>query len=456
MHYLTNKIKGAWRHHKVVVVLFLDIEGAFLNAVTERLLHNMCMRQLPEPYVNFIDWMQTNRRTKLRFNGFASYWVNIDNGIVQGDPLLMLLYLFYNSNLIVMPKKEEAMIAYVNNASFYAEGENFNEAYARLWDMMYRTQGGYNWLKQHNLHFEPSKMALIGFSWKHEADPQCPRRLAPEIRPDFHLHNDVIKLSAAHKYLGIIFDQEPRWWEQVEQAMATAAKWMLQFRHLTKLSTSIRSRFMRQLYCAVAIPKFTYAADVWYVPVMRGLQRAKATRSVGATKRLASIQHMAITTISGMLHTTAMDVMEAHANVMPIELLMHKVCHRAAIRLVTLLLSHLLHKLVQICVCWRVKCHLSPIHMLLQAYNIDPSKIETIALASRPPNHKYNMPTEIASSREESKEADADDKATFKVYTDGSGQDGMASAAAVLYKGHTLVGSLHYHLGSLEQHTTYE
>ena len=41
MHYLVNRVKGAWRWHKVAAVLFLDIEGAFLNAVTERLLHNM-------------------------------------------------------------------------------------------------------------------------------------------------------------------------------------------------------------------------------------------------------------------------------------------------------------------------------------------------------------------------------------------------------------------------------
>ena len=86
MHYLTNKIKGTWRCHKVAAVLFLDIEGAFPNAVTERLLHNMRMRQLSELYVNFIDCMLTNRCTKLRFDGFASDWVNIDNGIMQGDP----------------------------------------------------------------------------------------------------------------------------------------------------------------------------------------------------------------------------------------------------------------------------------------------------------------------------------------------------------------------------------
>ena len=129
----------------MAAMLFLDIEGAFPNMVTERLLHNLRMRQLPEPYVLFINRMLTDRHARLRFNGFTSDWVDIDNGIVQGDPLLMLLYLFYNAELIAVPKKEEAMIVYVDDASFYAEGTNFTEAYDRLHDMMNRAQGSYNW-----------------------------------------------------------------------------------------------------------------------------------------------------------------------------------------------------------------------------------------------------------------------------------------------------------------------
>ena len=101
------------------------------------------MRQLLEPYVKFIEWMLTNRRTRLKFDGFTSSWVNVDNSIVQGDPLSMLLYLFYNADLIATPEKEEAMIAYVDNACYYAEGSNFREAYHKLRNMMYREQGRY-------------------------------------------------------------------------------------------------------------------------------------------------------------------------------------------------------------------------------------------------------------------------------------------------------------------------
>ena len=41
IHYLTNKIHKAWRHDKSVSVLYLDVKGAFPNAVTEQLIHNL-------------------------------------------------------------------------------------------------------------------------------------------------------------------------------------------------------------------------------------------------------------------------------------------------------------------------------------------------------------------------------------------------------------------------------
>jgi hypothetical protein len=41
VHLLTHKIKNAWRQGDVTSVLFLDVEGAFPNAVPNRLVHNL-------------------------------------------------------------------------------------------------------------------------------------------------------------------------------------------------------------------------------------------------------------------------------------------------------------------------------------------------------------------------------------------------------------------------------
>jgi len=44
MHLLLTNIKTSWRTGKISAVLFLDIEGAFPNAVPSRLIHNLRKR----------------------------------------------------------------------------------------------------------------------------------------------------------------------------------------------------------------------------------------------------------------------------------------------------------------------------------------------------------------------------------------------------------------------------
>ena len=47
LHYVTHKIKDSWRKKQVTSALFLDIEGAFPNAVNEKLIANMTRRKVP-------------------------------------------------------------------------------------------------------------------------------------------------------------------------------------------------------------------------------------------------------------------------------------------------------------------------------------------------------------------------------------------------------------------------
>ena len=140
-----------------------------------------------------------------------------------------------------------------------------------------------------------------------------------------------IKLAESHKFLGVIFDQELQWNTQAERVIAKATKWTLASRRLTRPATSISPWQMRQLYQVVAMPSFTYMVDVWFMLIFKEPDAGKSSGSVGVARKLSSVQRMAMTAIMGALCTSASDVLEVHANLLPIELLLHRACHRATL-----------------------------------------------------------------------------------------------------------------------------
>jgi hypothetical protein len=165
MHLLAHTIKTSWRKGKVTSVLFLDIEGAFPNAVPSRLVHNMRKRGVPGKIVSFIHGMLRGRLTALKFDGFTLEPINIDNGIRQGDPLSMVMYQFYNADLLEIPEAEgESAIAYVDDAIMAATADTFEETHDMLRDMMTREGGVSDWSVDHNSPLEYSKLALMDFT----------------------------------------------------------------------------------------------------------------------------------------------------------------------------------------------------------------------------------------------------------------------------------------------------
>ena len=151
-----------------------------------------------------------------------------------------------------------------------------------------------------------------------------------------------------------------------------------------------------------AVPKMAYAADIWYTPVSKWQGRTQLSGSVGITGKLASLQRMATLAITGALRTTATDVLDLHANVLPVELLLNKICHRAFLWLVLLAPTHPLQKLVYTHAKRYIRSHCSLLHELANIYDIDPQEVEVITPPSFPPGHWLKHTTTIQSTVEES------------------------------------------------------
>ena len=273
LQYLVYKIKDAWRQGKVALILFLDVEGAFPNAVSDRLIHNLRKRKIPSIYIELIRKILEGRKTRLKFDDFISELIDICNGIGQGDPLSMILYVIYNADLLDMLAllEGEDSIRYVDDAIAIAFGKDFYMTTQTLERMMNREDGGFMWSRTHNSRFEISKLAVLHASRCTQLDPANPRKRTALDRPPLRLQDKMVKEVDSYKYLGVHVDSQLRWTVQAQKGVATATKWIMQFRRLTRISTGISIRLMRRLYIAVALPKMTYTLDVWYTPPTKPL-----------------------------------------------------------------------------------------------------------------------------------------------------------------------------------------
>jgi hypothetical protein len=131
--------------------------------------------------------------------------------------------------------------------------------------------------------------------------------------------------------------------------------------------------------------------------------------------------------------------MEAHSNLLPIELLIDKQCYHTAHCLASLPSTH-------------------PLAILFRIYKVDPSLIETIYPATRHPTHPSPLSITIADSKKLSLTTDTAAQLSFAthIYSDGSGADGKVGGAAVWVRNGQVYKSLKFHLGALTEYTIYE
>ena len=179
----------------------------------------------------------------------------------------MILYIIYNADLLeITDNSKEEALGYVDDVVLMATGVDFEETSKRLENMMTRERGGLEWSRDHNSNFEVSKSVVMHLTRRTQENPEEDKGRIPLDRPPLTILGEVIKEVKMFKYLGVVVDSNLRCNAQAQRGIANATKWILQFRWLTKPSTGVKAKLMRQLYLSVAIPKMTYGLDIWYTP----------------------------------------------------------------------------------------------------------------------------------------------------------------------------------------------
>ncbi|KIK33807.1 hypothetical protein CY34DRAFT_98971 [Suillus luteus UH-Slu-Lm8-n1] len=145
--------------------------------------------------------------------------------------------------------------------------------------------------------------------------------------PPLIIQNTTIHPTEHHHFLSLLVDQELSWKFHTGHAIAKGNEYVLQLRRLSRLVNGILVKQMCQLYLTVAVPKFTYRVNLWFRLVYSNNLSMEQRGSKGIAKRLATVQQITALSITGAMRMTATDVLNNHTNLLPVLLLLQKICH---------------------------------------------------------------------------------------------------------------------------------
>lgn len=313
--------------------------------------------------------------------------------------------------------------------------------------MMTRNKGGIEWSKRHNCVFAMDKFALVGFTRKRE---NVGGKMMPIRRPAITLEGQEIKPVGHHKFLGVLLDQELSFDIQAEEAYKKGHAWITQYGRLAKMADGVNAKNMRRFYLSIALPKILYASELYLFPDKQG--RNSSRKHI---QKLTWIHRMAAIKMTRALRTTATNVAEIHANIMPLAKLISQRNQRAALRIATKKEQDPIHKLLKEVARRGRKKNKTPIHEMVKAYGIGPKVVEEINVSIHSPKWLPTHKISIADREMALKEATEEDSGVV-IFSDGSGFGGKIGAAAILYEDREKQLWRRKGLGTEKDHTVYE
>lgn len=147
----------------------------------------------------------------------------------------MLIYAFYNANLIDRAKsKSELSTGFIN---------------------------GLDWSYNHNSPFKITKLAAMDFA-RTSNNATTPLLIINKTNTDSTRNQHTMTMVNSYKYLGVVFDLKFSWSTHVTKVIAKASWWTQQLWRLSKTVGSLSPSKTHQLYNTFAVPAFTCAYDV--------------------------------------------------------------------------------------------------------------------------------------------------------------------------------------------------
>ena len=412
---LANAIDQAWLRNRVVTLVAFDLKGAF-NGVNKTVLDaRLGQRGIPIQARKWIQSFMEDRTASIHFDDFETEVAAVPHaGLAQGSPLSPILFAFFNADLVDQEVDTQGgASAYIDDYFRWRVGSSADENLKKIQeeDMPRITE----WAQRTGSKFAAEKTELIHLT----------RRKKDQGKGSITLDGQLVKASRTAKLLGVVFDEELRWKDHVQQAVKRATKTALGLSGLRFL----RPAQMRQVYQACVLPKLDYASTVWHNPL----------RDKGHLRVLRTVQRAALLRIISAFRTVATQTLEMECHILPTHLRLKQRGQDVISRLCTLPQEHPLAKVMD-----RMKRRVrrkgtQPRLALAEtAKTIDIRELESLEIIDPVPLEPWSQPTfdriTITQDKVQALDQVAEmvENAENVVYTDASAKDSKLGAAVVM------------------------
>ncbi len=222
---ITKKIHTVWSdmRRRVVSLLNLNEKSAFDNVMHSRLLHDMKKRKVFRLLLEFVKNFLKDRCIMITIDDYIMMKCSVNINISQDSSLSLILYLFYNANLLKACDDIKLRINFTDfvndiNILTYKEFIKYNcKVLSKIYDKCEQ------WLKIHDIKFLMTKHELIHFmktsKWfnmkvnvkltKHQIDLKLNIRILRvqlnfKLRWAIHMHHVEVKLMIKQKIMQTI------------------------------------------------------------------------------------------------------------------------------------------------------------------------------------------------------------------------------------------------------------